>query len=279
MTRVAIAGKDSYIGTRAARALTLAGIEAREIDVRQGVRDTDFAGADAVICVAGIAHQPDCAPERYFQVNRDLAVRVAKAARAGGAKQFVYMSSMSVYGLTTGHITRDTPPAPNTPYGQSKWEAEQALTQLETDGFRVAILRPPMVYGPGCKGNYPRLVALTRRLPFFPKVNNERSMVFIDTLCAFLVNLVQSGGGGLFFPQEREYVRTDELARLAARCHGKRLWLVPGFGWLLRWLAPSVTLVGKAFGSLTYEHAMAHEPAPENALSFEETIRRTEVGG
>ncbi len=282
MTRVVISGAGSYIGTHIAASLAAQPerYEVRELDVLGAWERSALAGADCVIHVAGVAHQRETAENAplYQQVNCDLAVDVAREAKAQGARQFIFFSSMSVYGMTTGRITADTQPAPNTLYGNSKWEAEQQLGALADEHFRVAVLRPPMIYGRGCRGNYPRLAALARSLPLFPSVQNERSMLYIGTLCTFVERLLQSGEGGLFFPQNREYVSTCQLVREVARCHGRRVWLVRGFGWLIRALAGRVGVLGKVFGTLTYDRAMSAAFADDQEPSFAETIRLTEVG-
>lgn len=278
MIRVLITGADSYIGSRIARSLPLDGYNVRELDVRGGVDVEAFQGYDVVIHVAGIAHQrenPQKAP-LYDSVNRVLAVQTAVLAKAAGVRQFVFFSSMSVYGMTTGHITAETEPAPTTYYGKSKWAAEKELTALDNGSFRVAILRPPMIYGRECRGNYPRLAALARVLPIFPKCENQRSMLYIETLCAFVQQLLESGQGGLYFPQNSEYVNTSALVQAVADCHHKKITLVSRLDKLLEKLSSRVGLVGKVFGSLTYDQAMSTEFADAGQLPFEETIRRTE---
>ena len=142
----------------------------------------------------------------------------------------MFFSTMSVYGLTVGHIRANTPLAPNTLYGQSKLAAERDLALLADARFHVAVLRPPMIYGRGCKGNYPRLSALIRKLPVFPRVPNERSMLYIDCLCLFMARLLESGEGGLYFPQNQAFVATDALACQIALAHGKQLWQPRGLG-------------------------------------------------
>lgn len=280
MMRVVVTGAGSYIGTHIAAWLARfpERFDVREADMRGDWNRDALSGCDAVIHVAGIAHQRETEENRplYDQVNRALAVEAAREAKARGARQFVFLSSMSVYGLACGRITADTQPAPVTGYGISKWRAEQELAALDGDGFRVAILRPPMIYGRGCRGNYPRLSALARSVSIFPGVKNERSMLHIDVLCGFVKRLLESGEGGLYFPQNREYVCTCDMMREIARCHGRRLRLVPGLGWLIGLLARRVTALGKAFGTLTYDQAMSAAFADEPQPSFAETIRLTE---
>ncbi len=280
MIRVCITGAGSYIGSHIAAHLAEmpSAFTVAELDVSRPWNPQLLCGFDAVIHVAGIAHQKETEENRaqYTAVNRDLALQVGKAAKEAGVRQFVFFSSMSVYGLTTGHIDSRTEPAPNTAYGRSKREAEQGLRLLEDDAFRVAVLRPPMVYGRGCRGNYPRLAALAVSLPFFPYAENERSMLYIGVLCSFVRQLVQSGEGGLYFPQNREYVSTSALVKAVASCHGKRIRLVRGFGWLLKKLTGRVGVIGKVFGSLTYAKEMSVAFQQEEQPDFAATIAETE---
>lgn len=278
MKNILITGAGSYIGSHIAAYLPKEAYAVRELDLRGGLDASAFEGQDAVIHVAGIAHQketPENAP-LYHKVNCDLAVETARLAKAHGVKQFIFFSSMSVYGMTTGHITAETKPAPNTHYGKSKWNAEQQMAALADDSFRIATLRPPMIYGKDCRGNYPRLAGLAKKLPVFPKVGNQRSMLYIETLCAFVEKLLESEKGGLYFPQNREYVNTTAMVSAIAKCHGKKLRVLPGFGWLIRMAESRVGVAGKVFGTLTYDMSMSRAFADAGQLSFEETIRRTE---
>lgn len=282
MTRVIITGAGSYIGMHLGAWLSRRPerFEVEELDLHGAWEASAFLGCGCVIHVAGLAHRKEQPGDEalYDRVNRGLALEAARAAKAQGVRQFIFFSSMSVYGLTCGRITEHTRPAPNTCYGVSKWKAEQELSALADDSFHVAVLRPPMIYGRGCRGNYPRLSALAKSLPLFPRVQNERSMLYIDTLCAFVERLVESGEGGLYFPQNREYVSTCDMVREIAACHGRRVRLAPGLAAPIRALAPRVGLVGKVFGTLTYDQSMSGAFRPEAEPSFAETIRRTEVG-
>ena len=283
MKRILIAGTNSYLGEQIANWLSALPerFQTHTLDTRDPAwPQFDFAGYDAVVLVAGIVHQKET-PESaalYQAVNHRLAVDVAARAKAAGVLQFVFFSTMSVYGLVVGHIGAGSSPAPSTLYGQSKLAAEQDLALLADGRFHVAILRPPMIYGRGCKGNYPRLSALILKLPVFPRVPNERSMLYIDCLCLFLTRLLESGEGGLYFPQNQAFVATDALARQIALAHGKQLWQPRGLGWLLSQLSRRGGTVGKVFGSLTYDQAMSGAFRQDAQPTFEETVRATEVG-
>ena len=280
MIRVLIAGAGSYIGESRTARLDPSRFQCDTLDMRGSAwRGFEFTPYQAVVLVAGIAHQKETAENRalYDQVNHRLAAEAGQKAKREGVQQFVFFSSMSVYGLEVGRIHADTPEHPVTAYGQSKLRAEHALRALEGDSFRVAVLRPPMIYGPGCKGNYPRLSRLIRKLRVFPRVNNERSMLYIGTLCQFMEALLQSGEGGLFFPQNGAYVSTNALAQAIAKAHKFRLLLLPGVGKLIERLSQRGGTLGKVFGTLTYDLAMSSKWRPEPEVPFVQSVLETEA--
>ena len=251
-------------------------------------RGEDFTGFDVVYHVAGLAHSDNgrISPEKaqkYYEINTDLTKELAKKAKREGVKQFIFMSSAIVYGDSAPigrrrRIDRSTVCTPANCYGDSKLQAELGLRRLEDKNFRVVILRPPMIYGPGCKGNYPVLSLFAQRLLVFPYVDNERSMLFVDNLMAFVKLMIDNEESGTFFPQNAEYSNTSELVRMIAEAHGKKLILVRGFTWALKFLGFFTALVDKAFGSLSYDMSMSEYPGGEYRLySLEESIRITEV--
>lgn len=158
MKKILITGANSYIGTSFEKYVSQwpEKYEIDTVDMIDGSwREKSFAGYDAVFHVAGIAHRKETKENEhlYYEVNRDLAIETARKAKQDGVPQFIFLSSMSVYGKNTGIITQETPIVPKSDYGKSKAEAEKGIEVLQDANFNVAILRPPMIYGKGCKGN------------------------------------------------------------------------------------------------------------------------------
>jgi len=165
---------------------------------------------------------------KYYAVNTDLAIETAKKAKEDGVKQFIFMSSSIIYGDSAPlgkrkRITRNTQPSPANFYGDSKWQADKAIRELDTEDFFVVVLRPPMIYGKGCKGNYPVLAKLAKTLPVFPDIKNERSMLYIDNLSAFLCQIMLRKERGIFWPQNAEYSKTSELVKWIAEANNHRI--------------------------------------------------------
>ncbi len=290
MKRILITGADSYIGTSFASYCKGHGADAYHVDTID-MRDPawesfDFSGYDAVFHVAGLAHllSRKAAREQaalFYTVNTDLAYKTAGKAKAAGVRHFVFMSSMSIYGdsVPVGReriITADTLPSPTGAYGRSKLAAEERLQALCDEQFHLAILRPPMVYGRGCPGNYPLLVKFATKLPLFPKVNNRRSMLYIDNLCEFVRLVIERGDSGVFHPQNAEYTNTSDMVAAIASAHGKRIRMVRGVTWLLCLASVFTKRIGKAFGSLLYDASLSDYPLPYASVSLAESIRRTE---
>ena len=260
--RILITGEHGYIGT--ALAAYLGRFPQRYAADLISVRDfrpdaVDFHGVDAIVHAAAIVHRKETKDSQslYDAVNRDLTVVLAKKAKREGVGQFVFFSTMSVYGMDTGTIRKDTVPAPDTQYGKSKLSAERRIAPLSDETFTVTILRPPVVFGPGAKGNPARLERLAKRLPFCPDLENRRSMVSIETLCEAVKALLDAPRAGVFFPREPEPVATCDLIERAMREQGrtpKRSKLLNPAIRLLR----ACTRVGKkAFGDLVYEDLTA----------------------
>lgn len=289
MKRVLITGYNSYIGNAARDWLSKNKQHDRidEICVKSDAwREADFSIYDVVFHVAGIAHSDtgnasDEIKALYYKVNSELPIAVANKAKAEGVKQFIFMSSMIVYGDSAPfgvhkRITQEMVANPANFYGDSKWQAELGLTELRSDHFKIAIIRPPMVYGKNSKGNYPRLAQLAKTFPLFPKVENERSMIHIDNLCEFIRLMIDNAEDGVFHPQNREYVKTSDLVKEIASVHGKKMFLIRSFNPSLRLFSKRIDLVNKVFGSLSYDLKMSEYKEDYRVRRFEESVRLTE---
>ncbi len=290
MKKVLITGANSYIGESFAWYVKERHPEEIEINVldmrKETWRKKDFSGYNTVFHVAGIAHADSGIVSKekeglYYKVNRDLAIEAAKKAKKEGVRQFIFMSSMLVYG-STEYITKETKPNPVTCYGNSKWQAETAIRKLEEPGFFVAILRAPMIYGKGCKGNYPVLAKMAGRLPVFPNINNKRSLLYIEHLCELLYLLIKNKERGIFCPQNREQVSTSEIVRAVAQANGHAIWitsLLSPVAVLGKYMPGSIgVLCKKAFRSSYYELGISNYKEEYRIYKWEDTIIQTEQG-
>ena len=212
-----------------------------------------------------------------MQVNRDLTIDVAKHAKEAGVKQFIFMSSSIVYGDSapageSEPITPDTPPAPANFYGRSKLEAEEGLRALEGEDFSVAVIRAPMIYGPSCKGNFPLLAKIARTFPVFPALENCRSVLYVGNLAEFVAQIIDREMGGLFFPQNSEYMSTSDAVVQLARAQGKKIHLSKALAPLAKFACCRIGAAHKAFGSLYYDKSISEYGFNYQAVGFEDSI-------
>lgn len=289
MKHILITGANSYIGISVERHLNR-WPEAYRVEtldmIGDGWREKSFAGYDAVLHVAGIVHQEKTKhdprqEELYDRVNARLPVEVASKAKTEGVRQFLFMSSMSVYGLAAPvgkvvTVTGDTPLCPTDHYGISKKKAEEGLSALADGGFKIAVLRPPMIYGKGCKGNYVTLAKLAKKLPVFPWVDNRRSMLYVENLAEFIRLLIDDEAVGVFCPQNEEYVNTSDLVSRIAHANGRDILMIKGFTWALKLLRNVTALPDKAFGSLCYDYELSRYPKNYWLKDLCESVTETE---
>lgn len=278
MKNILITGAGSYIGVSVEQYLQKCPDE-YHLDslnmIGEDWKKTDFSKYDVIFHVAGIAHIKETKENShlYYDVNEHLAVAVAEKAKNEGVKQFIILSTMSVYGVTVGHITKETIPNPVNSYGKAKYNADLKIEKMNCPTFKVAILRPPMVYGKGCKGNYQTLRKFALKSPVFPSFQNERSMLYIGNLAYFVKDIIDKEKYGLFFPQDAEYVCTSSMVKRIADINKKRTLITGLFNWAIYIaLLFNISVFKKVFGSLTYEKI---DLVDEN--DFEEAMRKTEV--
>lgn len=258
-------------------------------------RKKDFSAYDIVYHVAGIAHADvgnvsEEVKQKYYAVNTDLSIEVARKAKEEGVKEFIFMSSMIVYGDSAPYgkrkiIDKNTVPHPANFYGDSKLQADVGVRELADTNFKVIVLRPPMIYGKGSKGNYPILAKLAKKLPIFPEVTNERSMLHIDNLCEFLCQIMLikeiTNESVVLIPQNEEWTKTSDMVHEIAKVSGKKIIR-------LKMLAPAVwiggkipgkigELVNKAFGNNAYSQDMSeYEGIDYRMVDLKESVEKTE---
>ena len=302
--KVLISGAGSYIGQsfiQYAKKHYPDNFEIEELDMTDAAwRDKDFSEYDVVYHVAGIAHADvgnvsEEIKSKYYEVNTGLAVEAAEKAKREGVKTFIFMSSMIVYGDSAPYgqqkvIDETTVPKPANFYGDSKLQADMAVRELADDTYKVIVLRPPMIYGKDSKGNYRTLAKLAKKLPIFPDVDNERSMLYIENLCEFLCQVMllkpYHRNSVVLLPQNGEWTKTSDMVKAIAKASGKKITQ-------LQCLAPAVWigskmpgkiggLVNKAFGNSCYLHGISkYEGIDYQKSPFLESVVRAgrKVGG
>lgn len=282
MKNVLIYGKNSYIGEHFYRALKSSGNNVTIIDSLQiSPKDIDFTSIEVVINVVGIAHikiTDDMEP-LFYKINTDLAVELCAEAKKSGVSHYIYMSSMNVYGDTTDTISSREQEDPKNFYGKSKMLADLRIHEMADESFNVASVRPPVVYGKGCKGNFVLLQKVASMTPIFPAFQNVKSMIFIDHLDNFVCQLVANGDGGFFHPQNAQTTSTADTIVAIRKSMGKKTILIPGLGWLVRIMMKCVGKAERAFADDNY--AIAFSRYRDNSycnLDFQTTIDKTVHG-
>lgn len=294
MKKILITGANSYVGESVKRYMLAHG--EYQIDTVDTFGDNwkkaDFSLYDVVYHVAGIAHvnaDPKMEP-LYYKVNRELTIEVAKAAKAAGVKQFIFMSSQIVFhesqSLKSEVLTKETKENPNGFYGDSKLQAEnglksltsltslKSLTSLNGNQMKICILRPCMIYGPNAKGNFPRLAKLAMKTPIFPCWHNKRSMLYIDNLAEFVKQAIDRELEGTFYPQNRELADTVEIIRYFAKAAGHKVWITKLFNPCV-WLGSFVLQpINKMFATYYYDPSMSKMDFDYQLVSFEDSLKR-----
>lgn len=279
MKKVLITGSSSFIGQRFIQIFDGSEYDVETISLRDDKwKQISFTGYDTVVHTAALVHQKetDTQYRDYDKVNHQLTIEVAEKAKKEGVGQFIFLSTMSVYGLNVGQITANTALNPLSFYARSKLAAEQSLQNIRNEDFKVAIVRPPMVYGDSNKGNFATLRKIALSTPIFPKIENERSVIYVDNLCEFLKVVIDNESQGLFFPQNKHYMSTSKTVSSIANAHSNK---VHQSKLLASAIQPfmSFSTFQKAFGSLTYDPNMPGGPnnLDYNKVSFEDSIKKS----
>lgn len=261
MKKVLITGANSYVGTNVEKWLMKEPDQfyVETLDMRDpNWKSFDFSRFDVVFHVAGIAHvsTKKSMKDLYYKINRDLAVETARLSKNAGIKQFIFMSSMIVYNSKETKITADTKPNPDNFYGLSKLKAEKLLYEIMDDNFSIAILRPPMIYGPNSKGNYSKLINFSKKTFFYPKFNNKRSILYIDNLCEFVKSIIDSNSSGIFYPQNKKYLNVSELVFFIANVNNRKIITTKLFNPIIK-IIRLFNPFSKIFGDFFYDQNLS----------------------
>lgn len=287
MKKILITGANSYIGTSFEKYMEQ--YDDYQIDTLDMMnpewKNHDFSTYDVVFHVAGIAHADvghvsEETKQLYYKVNTDLTVETATHAKQSGVKQYIFMSSMIVYsGCNESCITKETIPKAENFYGDSKLQADLSIQKLNNEKFKVCIIRPPMIYGKGSKGNYSMLSKLAIKLPVFPIVKNKRSMLYIENLCEFIRLMIKNQESGIFFPQNSEYTNTSMMVCKIAKVKNHRILMIPA-NLVIKIISKIPgkigTLTNKAFGNSLYEMNMSEYHENYRIVSLKDSIVLTE---
>ncbi|MFQ6878804.1 MAG: NAD-dependent epimerase/dehydratase family protein [Oscillospiraceae bacterium] len=267
MKKILITGKNSYIGTSVENWLKASNddYDITSIDMKNGSwKQHDFSKYDVVLHVAGIAHVSTnhSLDDLYYSVNRDLAIATAHKAQASGVKQFIFMSSGILYGIdepigTEVMIDRNYTPHPFTAYGKSKLQADTEIANLNSDTFKTVCIRTPMVYGKGCKGNFQLLRKYANKLVILPQINNCRSMIHIENLANFIKIRIDNGDGGIFWPQNAEYISTNQIVKEIRRIHGKKTRYSVILADIVKLASKFIPKFRKIYGNLAYDRSLS----------------------
>ncbi|RPA60684.1 NAD-dependent epimerase/dehydratase family protein [Aerococcus agrisoli] len=286
MKKILITGQNSYIGNKFEEWVSQWQDDYKITKI--SVRNDDWKNQnwnvyDVVLNVAGIAHNSSDASleELYYQVNRDLTIELAGKAKIDEVNQFIHLSSMIVYGASkteNGMIEKDTKPEPANFYGDSKLQGELGIMPLANDNFKIAIIRPPMIYGKGSKGNYPLLSKLAQKTPIFPDFKNKRSMLHIDNLNEFIRLLIDNENSGIYHPQNEKYVETSNLVREVAQVHNHKIFFTKIGNGVILVLKNKIKIVDKVFGNQLYDKSLStYANMNYQIRDFHESIKYTEL--
>jgi len=238
-----------------------------------------FNKIDVVLHAAALVHQKIDHPQAYYDaINHHYPVALAKRAKAHGVRQFIFISTIAVYGDQYHLIDEQTPPAPISPYGRSKYAAEKALEALSDEEFIVTIIRPPMIYGKDAPGNIRSLITLIQKVPLLPlgNIHNRRSFIYIENLTSLIDHLIQRPTSGVILAADDHPVSTTHLIRSLATALHRRIYLVdiPPLRWLLQRVKP--TIYAKLYHDLAINNQQTRERLNfHNPFTFERAITYT----
>ena len=290
--RVVITGSNSYIGNSLQSYIGSIddNVKVDQLDVVGDTwREVDFSKYETVVHVAAIVHRKDTTNwDVYKQVNIDLTVEIAEKAKSQGVKHFIFLSSMAVYGVEksllkdSSVISYQTEMNPVSMYGKSKYIAEQKLSEIKDENFIISIIRPPNVYGPGCKGGYiSTYVNIVSKLPVIPEAftSVKQSVLYIDNLSRFIYLIIVEKKAGVYTPQDDESITAVKLMEYISEALGRKKKTSRILGLFANFLS-FLPIVKKGFGGVSYDREISHQDDLNYlVVPCKEGIKRTVLYG
>jgi UDP-glucose 4-epimerase len=262
MVKILITGANSFVGTNYRKFSQFKDVDEISLfDTRP--EDINFSKYDVVLHLAAIVHQSKIISEHeYFAVNRDLCLRVAEFAKKAGIGQFVFLSTVKVYGDCIPDLkirNENSICFPKDSYGRSKLEAEMGLKKLEDLDFIVSIIRTPLIYGEGVKANMISLIKLIETMPILPfkDISNKRNFTYVANLVGFIDQIIIKRASGVYIAMDNNAISTTELVNYLSKYLEKKVILFKLPGILLRkgrYFVP--TLIDRLYGSLEVDNSM-----------------------
>lgn len=281
MAKVLITGANSFVGRNYIKYSHNSEIDEISLIDNQP-EEIDFSSYDVVLHLVAIVHQSKTISEKeYFRVNKDLCLQTAVEAKKTGVKQFVFLSTVKVYGKYlpgAGPWNESSICEPDDAYGKSKYDAEIALKELEDKNFTVSIVRTPLVYGEDVKANMRSIIKLVERFPILPlaKIKNKRSFTSVENLVAFIDRIIEKKASGVFIAKDEKVLSTTELVNYISKYLEKKLILIPVPRFIIKicmYIYPRI--FDRLYGSFEMENSMTLEQLDfKPPLSVEEGIKK-----
>ncbi|MFC2098661.1 NAD-dependent epimerase/dehydratase family protein [Bacteroidota bacterium] len=260
MTKILITGANSFVGTNFKIYSRYRDVEEISL-LNNEPEDIDFSKYNVVIHLAAIVHQSKkITKSEYFQINKDLCLRVADNAKKAGISQFIFLSTVKVYGKfipESGLLNEDSKCVPGDFYAQSKYEAEIGLIKRGDMNFTVSIIRTPLVYGERVKANMLRMVKLVDTNPLLPfgRMENKRDFTYIENLVSFIDQIISKNASGIFIVKDEKAISTTDLVNYLSKHLGRKVTLfkLPKlFRKFCTFFAPDV--MDRLYGSLEFDN-------------------------
>lgn len=281
--KILVLGKNGYISRCFQEYMNKFTEQVDAISVRgDNWENYSFSGYDAIFNTIGLAHNDARmgTDEEFLKLNVQLPTALAKKAKEDGVSIFIHMSSMIIYGNSSEigkfeAITKDTVPNPDNIYGQSKLLGEKELEKLEGENFKVALIRSCRVYGEKDTDSIRMLTNFAKKMPMFPKLKNNISMIYSDNLCELVRLIAEAKQGGIYFPQQERYICTGDMVKDIATLSGHRLWSTKIFNPILLTVGKRIRIINKVFGNEGYDFGLStHFDGKYRVVSYEESIKR-----